>query len=206
MDPEAPIAVRVHYDLASSVCYVAHRVMERMQGALDEIGVALDWTPIDLASLLGWRRDGPIEATRRENALRIAGELGVPLRVPTHWLDARRAMAIALAFEGTPREPAWRERTWSGVFEAGDDPADPHTLASWQRELGVALPEERVAAGLRTLEERTRRAAEDQVTGAPTFMLGSWPFGGIQQEDTMRDVLGRFADRARSGRLTGVAS
>jgi hypothetical protein len=40
------------------------------------------------------------------------------------------------------------------------------------------------------------------VTGVPTFMLGRWPFGGIQQQDTMRMVLERFASRCREGTLS----
>ena len=34
-------------------------------------------------------------------------------------------------------------------------------------------------------------------TGVPTFMLESWPFGGIQNEETMRSILTRFAVKQR---------
>ena len=37
------------------------------------------------------------------------------------------------------------------------------------------------------------------MSGVPTFMLGAWPFGGIQSDDTMLRVLERFATKARSG-------
>jgi predicted DsbA family dithiol-disulfide isomerase len=40
------LSVRVYYDFASSLCYVAHRVMERMAADLDALGIALAWRPI----------------------------------------------------------------------------------------------------------------------------------------------------------------
>jgi hypothetical protein len=38
------------------------------------------------------------------------------------------------------------------------------------------------------------------VTGVPTFMLAEWPMGGIQDDDTMVSLIGRFAKRARERR------
>ena len=51
----------------------------------------------------------------------------------------------------------------------------------------------------KSLEGLARR---DAVLVAPTFMLGEWPFGGIQQDDTMRMVLARFARKARERGLS----
>jgi predicted DsbA family dithiol-disulfide isomerase len=47
------------------------------------------------------------------------------------------------------------------------------------------------------LDDRTVIAREAEVTGVPTFMLGSWPLGGIQDERSMRLILERFAARQR---------
>ena len=67
----APLRVAVHYDFASTICYVAHRVMQRMAGDLEALGIELTWTPLDLAALVGWRRgetvDGPRRAIRWNN-------------------------------------------------------------------------------------------------------------------------------------------
>ena len=49
------------------------------------------------------------------------------------------------------------------------------------------------------LVARTRHAHAQEVTGVPNFMLGSWPFGGIQTDETMLSILGRFAARRRMG-------
>lgn len=188
------LRVRVYYDFASSLCYVAHRMMERMEGTLAELDIALEWRPLDLARITGWPRGARVEGPRRENALRVASELEVPLRMPAVWMDSRPANAAALALAGSAREATWRERVFSGVFEQGGSLDD---AASWARELGLDLEVLAGEAQHRALEDETRDAAGREVCGVPTFMLGEWPFGGIQEEFTMRSILGRWAARQR---------
>jgi 2-hydroxychromene-2-carboxylate isomerase len=88
MDERVP--VRVYYDFASSLSYVAHRVMERMGEELVALAVDLEWTPLDLTRITGWPRGSPIEGYRRDNALRVARELGVEVRLPTRLQRRRR--------------------------------------------------------------------------------------------------------------------
>jgi len=194
------LRVRVHYDFASSLCYVAHRMMERMEGTLAELDIALEWRPIDLARITGWRRGAPIEGPRRDNALRVAGELGVPLRMPAVWMDSRPANAAALALSGSDREATWRERVFSGVFEQGRSLDDGPAVEGWAIELGLDLAALAGEAQRSALDDETRDAAAREVCGVPTFMLGPWPFGGIQEEFTMRSILSRWAARQRRSR------
>ena len=42
------------------------------------------------------------------------------------------------------------------------------------------------------------KAADAMVTGVPTFQLGAWPLGGIQTDETMLAILGKWARRQRS--------
>ena len=91
------LQVPVYYDFASTLCYVAHRVLERMRPDLEALELELRWRPIDLTRLTGWRRGDAVEGLRGENALRVARELDVPLRMPQRWLGSRPAAAIALA-------------------------------------------------------------------------------------------------------------
>lgn len=202
---DRPIVVPVHYDFASSLCYVAHRAMARVAPRLafapDDPGrpaIELRWTPIDLAALLNWRRGGVVPDDRRANVLRVARELRVPVQVPPRWLDSRRAMAAALALEGKAAEPAWRERVLTAIFEEGRDCGEPDELERWARDLGLAFDDAMLERGLDELERRTRAAAEAMVTGVPTFMLAEWPMGGIQDDDTMVSLIHRFARRARA--------
>ncbi len=204
MSGEDPIVVRVHYDFASTLCYVTHRVMERIahrfEASPDDAGrppVGFAWTPVDLAALLNWNRGGGVPDDRLANAERVARELEVPVRTPRTWLDSRRPMAAALCLDDPDREAAWRERVYTAIFEEGRCCDDPGEVESWARDLGLDFEEDAIARGLSELERRTRSAADAMVTGVPTFMLAGWPMGGIQDDDTMVSLICRFARRAR---------
>lgn len=196
------LRIPVHYDFASTICYVAHRVMERMAPTLNELELELCWTPVDLAALCGYRRGADVPDVRRANARRVAEELQVPLRQPGLWLDSREAAAAAIAAERTRGDALWRERVFTAVFEEGRGDLGTDTVRSLAADLGCNVAAEDLESGREELQRRTEQAAREQVTGVPTFMLGSWPFGGIQQEDTMRQVLTRFSHKARSGYLS----
>ena len=90
----------VYYDFASTICYVAHRALGRLAARIDEIGVDLEWHPIDLTAVTGWRRGARVAGPGREKALRIAKELGVPVRMPAFWIDSRPAACLALDLHG----------------------------------------------------------------------------------------------------------
>lgn len=191
-----PIRVRVDYDFASSLCYVAHRCMQRLAAEISALGIELIWSPLDLTRITGWRRGAPVDEERRRNVERVSAELDVPLRMPRVWLDSRPAHAVALAIDPA-REPVWREAVFSLVFEAGLWPT-PENLEAPMRELSLSPTD--LARGEQELLERTRAAHSQEVCGVPNFMLGEWPFGGIQSDDTMLSILGRFAARRRGAR------
>jgi predicted DsbA family dithiol-disulfide isomerase len=75
-------------------------------------------------------------------------------------------------------------------------------VAALARHADIPIGHDAIAEARGRLETRTTLAAQEMVTGVPTFMLGRWPFGGIQQQDTMRMVLERFASRSREGGLS----
>jgi len=191
------IRVGVYYDFASSVCYVAHRVMQRLADDLESLSLELVWTPLDLCRLTGWPRGAPIEGYRRENALRVARELEVDVRMPGHWIDSRAANGTALALAGTVHEPAWRERVFSAIHEEGRSIDAPAALEALARDLSLDLRALAPAADPDALAAATDRARAAEVTGVPTFMLAEWPIGGIQEPDVMRSLLGRWAAKQR---------
>ena len=96
---------------------------------------------------------------------------------------------------------SWRERAFCAFFEEGRPPEDAEAVCRLAAELGWALDPAALRSARRELEARTVAAAEAMVTGVPTFVLGGWPFGGIQSEDSMLRVLERFAARTRRGEL-----
>jgi len=197
MNAADPIPIPVYYDFASALCCVAHRVLDRMQGEFEELGLEAHWRPIDLTRLSGWRRGHPIEGPSRQNALRVSEELKVPLQLPRYWIDSRPAMAVALGVADTPREPSWRERVFSAVYEEGRLLEEPGEIESLGRDLGLDVSSHLTPRTLQLLEEETELARGRLVKSVPTFMLGDWPLSGIQEERTMRLLLERYVSKRR---------
>lgn len=206
------LEIPLYYDFASSLCYVTHRVMQRLAPHLAELDCALVWRPIDLARLLGWPRRFVVPEERLQHLKGVARELDVPLRVPPRWLDSRRVNAAAILIaegdrvRGSYREPTWRERIFTLVYEQSRTCDDPGQLAALAAELGFELSDTEWDAAVDRLESATREAHGLGVTGVPTFLLGGWPFAGIQSEDTMRSILGRYVARSRARAPSGPPS
>ena len=195
------LEVPVHFDFASSICYVAYRAMQRLDDHLSELEVCLHWTPVDLTQITGVRRGATMKPEAQANALRVAEELEVELRLPEAWIDSRLVHGAAIALEGSGRESAFLEGVFTSHFESGVALDDGASLTTVLREVGASIPPEDFDEALEELDRRTRQAQTDLVTGVPTFMLGSWAFGGIQSDETMRLIFERFASRARRGLL-----
>jgi predicted DsbA family dithiol-disulfide isomerase len=196
------LRVPVYYDFASIICYVAHRVMERLTRTLEELEIDLLWSPLDLAQLSPYQRGGTIPEASRVNAARIARELSVPVQIPSLWLDSRPLNSSAIAADELGRGEIWRERVWKALFEEDRALEDVEEVAALARQAEIPIGQDAIAAAQSQLETLTALATHEMVTGVPTFMLGRWSFGGIQQEDTMRIVLERFARRSREGGLS----
>jgi predicted DsbA family dithiol-disulfide isomerase len=193
------LTIPVYYDFASTICFVAHRVLERMQGELDTMGVALDWRPIDVGVVAGWRRGMVVEGPRRDNALRVAAELGVAVRMPGAWLDSRPAHMVALALAGGPKEPVWRERVWSAVFEEARDVGAPGEVERLAVDVSVDVETLPDLHDFSRLQAVTEAAREAEVIGVPTFHVG-FPLGGIQEPATMRMLFQRWVDKQKRDR------
>jgi predicted DsbA family dithiol-disulfide isomerase len=193
------VRVPVFYDFSSTICYFTHRVLGRLGSELDELGVVLDWLPIDLVEITAWRRGETFGPERTRNLERLSRELGVPVATPSHWMDSRAAMAIALdlARAADGNEERWRAAVWAWVYEDARTLDEPGALdaIALRAAIGVEVPG---ARGLEEVERRTAEAHAVGVRGVPTFLLDAWPVGiGIQEQDTMLDFLRRFAAKKR---------
>jgi predicted DsbA family dithiol-disulfide isomerase len=195
----ASVRVPVFYDFSSTICYFTHRVLGRLAPQLDALGITLAWHPIDLVEITAWRRGEPFGADRTRNLERLATELDIPATMPSHWMDSRPAMAIALGLGASPEdEERWREAVWSWVYQEARSLEDPGALdaIAGRAALRVAAPS---ARALEEVERRTAAAHAAGVRGVPTFLLDAWPVGiGIQEEETMLDFLRRFAAKKRT--------
>jgi 2-hydroxychromene-2-carboxylate isomerase len=192
----ASLAVPVYYDFASTLSYVAHRILGRLAEPLAAAGITLVWRPIDLAAITGWERDAALDAGPRERVRDIARTLVGDVRVPRTWVDSRGIGGIAIGLAGTPAEAVWRERVWTAIFEEGRSPAEPGELARWTGDVGITLDTEARAVAHDAVARATRAARRAGVVAVPTLLLGAWPMAGIQDDATMLALLTRYAARS----------
>ena len=88
------VTIRVYYDFASTLCYVAHRVLTSIEPQIDELGVQLEWVPIDLTMAAPWDRGDSFADEVRDAVHGTASTLGVDVEMPDPWLDSRPASEI----------------------------------------------------------------------------------------------------------------
>ena len=113
------------------------------------------------------------------------------------WWDSRVAGATARLARAAGKDEAWRERVFTALFEEHRAAPDADTAVAWARELAWDLDPSALDAEIDALDVRTLEALDAEVTGVPTFMLGRWPVGGIQTDETMLHMLGRYARKRR---------
>lgn len=193
----SPIVIGVYYDFSSVLCYVAQQVMHQVEEELRQASIELVWKPVDLTVLTGWNRGDRMRGRRRSpTALWTIEQLiDEPIHVPELWMDSRLASAVALSLDRGDRETAWRRLVFDCVYRLGRSLDGGGLVAELAAELDIEAPETGEAA--RLVERTTRDAEALGVVGVPSFLLGSWPVGGIQDPRTMVSFLKRYADRAR---------
>lgn len=195
----ANVIIPIYYDYASSLCYVAKKVMEQLDGQLD---IALAWKGVQIARRHeGWKNGEMIGDEARGKIFRVASETGVVLRVPDRWLDSAYALKGAEFAKEQGQFPAYHTAVFTAVFEEGKDIGDLPTLLSVAESIGLsaAALERALQAGTFTarIKETEAEAATFGIVGYPTFMLGAFPLIGIQPAETMRLLIQRYVDQAR---------
>ena len=198
----APLEVFVYYDFASSLSYVAHRVLARIDEPLAAERVDLRWKAIDLTGVGNFQRGRLLDPARRQSLLRVAAALDVDFDPPARWPDSRLAGEVAVVLDqriDRGLEPAiereWREAAFAAHYEQRSEIED--LLRDFARRVPFPLgAADDLAAGLR-LAEVTRSAVAAGVEGVPTLMLDVFPLCGIHDEETMLGMIRRYARRRR---------
>jgi predicted DsbA family dithiol-disulfide isomerase len=195
----ANVIIPIYYDYASSLCYIAKKVMEQLQGKLE---IELLWKGVQIARRhQGWKNGEMIGDEAKGKIFRVARETGVTLRVPDRWLDSSSALEGAEFAKEHGKFTQYHDAVFSAVFEDGEDIGDLPTLLGIAENVGLPLSELAIALkeGMFTscVKETEAEAHTFQVVGYPTFMLGAFPLIGIQPAKTMRLLIQRYIDKVR---------
>jgi len=193
------VIVPIYYDYASSLCYVAKRVMAQLNGQLE---IELLWKGVQISRRhQGWKNGEMIGDEAKGKIFRVARETGVPLRVPERWLDSASALAGAEFAREQGKFAEYHDAIFAAVFAEGKDIGDLQTLLGLAERirLPVAELEQALKTGAFTerVKENEAEATTFGIVGYPTFMLGAFPLIGIQPAETMRLLIRRYIDKAR---------
>lgn len=191
------VIVPVYYDYASSLCYVAKKVMEQLQGKL---AVELLWKGVQISRRhQGWKNGELIGDEARGKIFRVARETGVELRVPERWLDSAYALEGAEFARELGKFHDYHDAVFAAIFEGGKDVGDLPTLLEIAESVGLPTREleQKLSAGVLTARVKASEAEATTfgVVGYPTFLLGEFPLVGIQPAETMRLLIQRYVDQ-----------
>jgi predicted DsbA family dithiol-disulfide isomerase len=196
----AQIVIPIYFDYASTLCYIAWRI-------IGELKLELDFEPLWKGIPIQWRN----HASRPGNALgtvervkiaTVIAETGVQVTPPDCWIDSEAAlMGSELAREAGVFEP-FHDKVFRSAFELGLDISHLDRLA--EIAAAVGMDSEAFRQGIQwrltasCLMENKSEADRFSALGYPTFMLGEFPLIGIQPKETMRLLLARFLSQRRS--------
>ena len=190
------VSIRVYYDFASTLCYVAHRVLTSVEDEIADLGVDLEWRPLDLTMAAPWDR-GDSFSDEIRTAVRNTGlALGLDIEMPDPWLDSRPPSHVALAAPTPAIEARWRKAVFASIFEHSVTVLTPE-LIDLARELVGPDPLPEDDDRFPRVEQSTREALALGVTGVPTLLLDIWLVGGVYDAESMVSILGQLAEQYR---------
>lgn len=173
--PEA-LEVFVYYDFASSLSYVAHRVLARIERQLADERVALRWKAIDLTGIGRFQRGRLLDPARRRSLLEVAAALDVELDPPERWPDSRLAGEVAVTLDmaldrglDLAVEREWREEAFKAFYEpaaaaAGEPGVRPASAAAGSAGVSPASGSAE-SAGILPASEVPGATGTDSATG-----------------------------------------
>ncbi|MGH8011756.1 MAG: DsbA family protein [Candidatus Binataceae bacterium] len=195
--------VPVYFDYASTLCYVAWRIVSELEA---ELGFVALWKGVPIR--LRYQRSrpgnalGPIE---REKILTVIAETGITVTAPEHWIDSDLALQGAELSREAHAFAPYHAGVFRAAFEQKRDIARLEELAAIAAAAGITPA--RFVNDLTTgkmalrLEQHREEADRFSALGYPTFILGEFPLTGIQPIGTMRLLLRRYLEqRAREPR------
>jgi predicted DsbA family dithiol-disulfide isomerase len=193
----ANVIVPIYYDYASSLCYVAKKVMEQLQGKL---AIELLWKGVQISRRhQGWKNGEMIGDGAKGKIFRVARETGVELRVPERWIDSSYALEGAEFARAQGKFQDYHDAVFAAIFEEGKDVGDLATLLDLAESIGLPAGELEQDLSTGALTARVKdsevEAATFGVVGYPTFLLGEFPLVGIQPAETMRLLIQRYVDQ-----------
>ena len=189
--------VPIYFDYASTLCYVAWRIVSQLERELDFTAL---WKGVPIA-LRNYRTRpglplGPLELGRIRN---VAAETGIAVEPPARWLDTDKALQGSELAREAGAFAAYHDAVFRAAFEQRADIGNLDLLSAIAARAGLdrghfrdELERGRMAARIAANKAEADRFS---ALGYPSFILGDFPLTGIQPIESMRMLLARFLER-----------
>lgn len=189
--------VPIYFDYASTLCYVAWRIVSQLERELDFTAL---WKGVPIA-LRNYRTRpglplGPLELGRIRN---VAAETGIAVEPPARWLDTDKALQGSELAREADAFAAYHDAVFRAAFEQRADIGNLDLLSAIAARAGLdrghfrdELERGRMAARIAANKAEADRFS---ALGYPSFILGDFPLTGIQPIESMRMLLARFLER-----------
>lgn len=198
----AKVIIPVYFDYASTLCYVAWRIVRELE---PELGFTALWkgVPIRLRNHQN-RPGGRLGALERTKILNVIAETGIRVEPPETWIDSDAALEGSELARDANAFAGYHAGVFRAAFEERRDIGDLDVLVEIAGIAGMDRGDFRAAILSHQMASRIagHKSEADRflALGYPTFILGDFPLTGIQPIGTMRMLFRRFIEqRSRSG-------
>src|SRR5262245_43308319 len=115
----AQIVVPIYFDYASTLCYVAWRIVRDLEG---ELGFKALWKGVPIATRDHRAKPGrPLGQLEKQKVTMVAAETGVAVLPPSHWLDSSDALEGAELARESGVFDAYHDSVFRSAFEHRSD-------------------------------------------------------------------------------------
>jgi len=193
----AKTVIPIYFDYASTLCYVAWRIVSQLERELDFTAL---WKGVPIA-LRNYRTRpglplGPLELGRIRN---VAAETGIAVEPPARWLDTDKALQGSELAREAGAFGVYHDAVFPAAFEQRADIGNLDLLSAIAARAGLdrARFRDDLERGRMAARIAANKAEADRFSalGYPSFILGDFPLIGIQPIESMRMLLARFLER-----------
>lgn len=194
------VTVPIFFDYASTLCYVAWRIVSELERELD---FAPLWKGVPIGMRDGRCRPGiPLGTIERMKVQTVIAETGIQVAPPACWVDSENALIGSEIARESGAFRAYHDGIFRAIFEDEREVSDLSVLCdiAAAAKIDGEMFRERVLnrASLAKIDANRAEADAFSALGYPTFILGDFPLIGIQPLETMRMILRRFIEQRRN--------
>ena len=199
------LKVTLFSDYICPFCYIGFHTLRKMKREFD---LDVDWRGFQIhpdwpaTGIPAEKIYGKLDPETRKGAWEristMATEIGLTMRPPSVLTNSHNALAATEYAIASGKGDEFEERVYRAYFEDGANIGDVEVLKKLAVDVGLEAEQALAAIESPQVQLRLKNNAmvahQHNVSGVPTFFIGTYPLVGAQSEDTMRKILARATE------------